>query len=35
MLKGDLKKVVNKGTDPKSTVSILYYGDADYSQKTI
>ena len=33
MLKGDLKKVVNKGTDPKSTVSIMYYGDADYSPK--
>jgi len=33
MLKGDLKKVVNKGTDPKSTVSILYYGDAEYSTK--
>jgi zinc protease len=33
MLKGDLKKVVNKGTDPKSTVAIMYYGDADYSQK--
>ena len=33
MLKGDLKKVVNKGTDPKSTVSIMYYGDAVYSGK--
>jgi zinc protease len=33
MLKGDLKKVVNKGTDPKSTVSIMYYGDTEYSQK--
>ena len=33
MLKGDLKKVVNKGTDPKSTVVILYYGDAKYSTK--
>jgi zinc protease len=33
MLKGDLKKVVNKGTDPKSTVAIMYYGDAVYSQK--
>lgn len=33
MLKGDLKKVVNKGTDPKSTVSIMYYGNAVYSAK--
>jgi zinc protease len=33
MLKGDLKKVVNKGTDPKSTVAIMYYGDAVYSEK--
>jgi zinc protease len=33
MLKGDLTKVVNKGTDPKSTVSIMYYGDAVYSEK--
>lgn len=33
MLKGDLKKVVNKGTDPKSTVSIMYYGNAVYSVK--
>ena len=33
MLKGDLKKVVNKGTDPKSSVVILYYGDAVYSTK--
>lgn len=32
-LKGDLKKVVNKGEDPKSTVSIMYYGDATYSSK--
>jgi zinc protease len=31
MLKGDLKKVVNKGADPKSTVSIIYYGDTKYS----
>jgi zinc protease len=31
MLKGDLKKVVHKGTDPKSTVAILYYGQAQYS----
>ena len=33
MLKGDLKKVVNKGSDPKSNVTILYYGDAKYSAK--
>jgi len=33
MLKGDLKKVINKGADPKSTVSIMYYGDAVYSDK--
>jgi zinc protease len=33
MLKGDLKKVVNKGADPKSTVSIIYYGNAVYSAK--
>ena len=33
MPKGDLKKVVNKGTDPKSNVTIMYYGDATYSPK--
>ena len=33
MLARDLKKVVNKGTDPKSTVLIMYYGDAQYSSK--
>jgi zinc protease len=33
MLKGDLKKVVNKGADPKSNVTIMYYGDAKYSAK--
>ncbi|TDE29685.1 insulinase family protein [Flavobacterium ranwuense] len=33
LLKGDLKKVVNKGTDPKSNVTIMYYGDAKYSAK--
>lgn len=31
--KGDLKKVVNKGTEPKSNVRIMYYGDAQYSPK--
>ncbi len=33
MLKGDLKKIVNKGSDPKSNVTIMYYGDAIYSAK--
>lgn len=33
MLKGDLKKVVNKGKDPKSNVTIMYYGDAPYTTK--
>ncbi len=33
MLKGDHKKIVNKGTDPKSTVTIMFYGDAEYSAK--
>jgi zinc protease len=33
MPKGDLKKVVNKGTDPKSNVMIMFYGDAPYSPK--
>lgn len=33
MLKGDLKKVVNKGVDPKSTVTIMYYGEAKYTTK--
>jgi zinc protease len=32
MLKGNLKKVINKGADPKSMVSIMYYGDV-YSDK--
>jgi zinc protease len=31
--KGNLKKVVNKGTEPKSNVRIMYYGDATYSGK--
>jgi zinc protease len=30
MKKGDIKKVVNKGKDPKSNVSIMYYGDTTY-----
>lgn len=33
MLAGDLKKVVNKGADPKSNVVIMFYGDAKYSDK--
>jgi zinc protease len=33
MLKGDIKKVVNKGKDPKSNVTIMFYGDAVYSPK--
>lgn len=32
-LKGDLKKVVNKGKDPKSNVTIMFYGDATYTPK--
>jgi zinc protease len=33
LLKGDFKKVINKGTDPKSNVSILFYGDTQYNEK--
>ena len=33
MLKGEHKKVVNKGKDPKSSVNIMFYGDAQYSAK--
>lgn len=33
MLKGEHKKIVNKGTDPKSSVTIMFYGDAEYSPK--
>ena len=33
MLKGDLKKVVNRGKDPKSNVTIMYYGEAPYTPK--
>jgi zinc protease len=29
-LKGDIKKVINKGKDPKSNVTIMFYGDAAY-----
>lgn len=33
LIKGEHKKVVNKGTDPKSNVTIMYYGDTTYSPK--
>lgn len=33
LLKGDIKKVVNKGTDPKSNVTIMCYGECPYSVK--
>ncbi|NBL63650.1 insulinase family protein [Flavobacterium sp. NST-5] len=33
MAKGELKKVVNKGSDPKSSVRIMFYGDTPYSAK--
>lgn len=33
MAKGDLKKVVNKGSDEKSNVTIMFYGDAQYNSK--
>lgn len=33
MLKGEHKKIVNKGTDPKSTVNIMFYGDTQYDPK--
>ncbi len=29
-IKGSHKKVVNKGADPKSTVTIMFYGDTEY-----
>ncbi|WP_306353770.1 M16 family metallopeptidase [Flavobacterium sp. '19STA2R22 D10 B1'] len=32
-IKGDHKKVVNKGTDPKSSVTIMYQGDCKYDPK--
>lgn len=31
--KGSFKKVVNKGTEPKSNVRIMYYGDTTYNGK--
>lgn len=33
LVKGDIKKVINRGADPKSTVGINFYGDAKYSVK--
>ncbi|PZR22718.1 MAG: peptidase M16 [Flavobacterium psychrophilum] len=33
MRKGDFKKVFNKGTEPKSNVRIMYYGETKYSPK--
>jgi zinc protease len=33
MVKGEHKKIVNKGQDPKSTVTIMYYGETQYSAK--
>ncbi len=33
MAKGEIKKVVNKGSDPKSNVRIMFYGDTPYSAK--
>lgn len=33
MKNGEIKKVVKKGTDPKSTVNIMMYGEADYSSE--
>ena len=30
LLGGDIKKIINKGKDPKSTVSIMFYGDTTY-----
>ncbi|MBZ9628496.1 insulinase family protein [Psychroflexus sp. CAK1W] len=33
MLEGDHKKVVKKGKDPKSQVTILFYGETEYSPK--
>lgn len=33
MVKGEHKKVVNKGKDPKSSVNIMFYGEANYTPK--
>ncbi|TRW26558.1 insulinase family protein [Flavobacterium zepuense] len=33
MIKGEHKKIINKGSDPKSNVRIMYYGEASYSPK--
>ncbi len=33
MAKVDTKKIIKKGTEPKSNVNIMFYGDATYSPK--
>ncbi|OYU83475.1 MAG: peptidase M16 [Flavobacterium sp. BFFFF2] len=33
MIKGEHKITINKGKDPKSNVTIMYYGDTQYSSK--
>ena len=33
MIKGEHKKVVNKGKDPKSNVTIMFMGDTEYTAK--
>lgn len=35
MIKGDVKKVVNKGTDPKSNVTILINGETKYDANEV
>lgn len=35
MIKGDVKKVINKGTDPKSNVTILISGESTYDANEI
>lgn len=32
-IKGEIKKIVNKGKDPKSNVQIMFYGETDYTSK--
>jgi zinc protease len=33
LAKGDIKRIVNKGADPKSNVNIMFYGDTKYDAK--
>jgi len=33
MIKGEHKKIVNKGKDPKSNVNIMFYGDSEYNSE--